>query len=144
MAGSAAKKTGARANSAKQRPAPVKEVNLLESLPKPKAAEAQAKSPYPEGVNFFMYTPKSGGEPILLAIDGFDQPDKMWHFDVAQLPILSQTWKWMEKANVPKHIQRQAQALPDVEYFKMFDEWFEVMRIARGISAPKGAVTSGK
>lgn len=144
MAGSAAKKTGARANSPKQRPKAVKEVNLLESLPKPKDVEAQAKSPYPEGVNFFSYQPKAGGDPILLAINGFESPDKLWHFDVAQLPILSQTWKWMERANIPKAIQRQAQALPDGEYFKMFDEWFEIMRVARGIAAPKGAVTSGK
>lgn len=142
----AAKKVGARANSAKKRPPEKfepKEVNLLEGLPTPKEAEAQAKSPYPKGVQYYSYQPKQGGKPILLALDGFDPPDKLWFFDLAQLPKLSQTWLWMDRAKVPKDIQRQAQMLPDGEYFAMFDEWFEVMKLMRG-GGPKGAVTAGK
>lgn len=151
MAGSAAKKTGARANSTKQRPKgstvermqAAQEINLLDTLPTPDAVAAQAKSPYPEGVKFFSYTPKGGGDPILLAINGFEPPTKVWLFDLSQQPILSQTWAWMRKANVPKDIQRQCQLLPDVEYFEMFDQWFDAMKAARG-GGPKGAVTSGK
>ena len=99
------------------------------------------KGPYPVGVKLFSYQPVGGGEPILLPLDGFEQPDKVWHFDVAQMPVLAQTWAWMNQANVPKVIQRQACSLPDAEYFKMFDEWFDVMKAS---NAPKGAVTSGK
>lgn len=135
----AAKKTGARANSPKKRPDQPKEVNLLDALPAPEKVE----SPYPEGVRVYAYQPKAGGEPILLALNGFEPPDKLWHFDVAQLPVLSQTWKWLEKANIPKQIQRQAQMLPDDEYFEMFDEWFDVMKKLRG-AGPKGAVSAGK
>lgn len=123
----------------KKRPAKVKAVEL----PKPDDVVAQANSPYPPTVQTYAYQPKDGGEPILLALDGFDPPDKLWHFDVAQLPVLSQTWKWMERARVPKSVQRQAQMLPDVEYFHMFDEWFDVMRKLRG-AGPKGAVSAGK
>lgn len=143
--GTAAKRTAARSNTTKKAKAaePLKEVNLLDALPTPEAVEKQAKSPYPEGVQYFSYQPKDGSAPILLAINGFDPPDKVWHFDIAQLPVLTQTWKWMDKAKVPKHIQRQAQMLPDAEYFKMFDEWFEVMKALRG-GGPKGAVTAGK
>jgi hypothetical protein len=137
----AAKRTGARSNTAKKKP-PAQEVNLLEGLPSPDKA-AEKLSPYPEGVQYFSYQPKSGDEPILLAINGFDPPDKLWFFDVAQLPRLAQTWKWLDRARVPKDIQRQAQILPDGEYFEMFDQWFEVMKAARG-GGPKGAVTSGK
>lgn len=133
----AAKKAVAQANSQKKRPP-----ELHVELPKPEELE-QKKSPYPEGVQYFSYQPKGGGEPILLALNGFTPPDKVWHFDVAQLPPLTQTWKWMDRANVPKAIQRQAQMLPDSEYFDMFDEWFDVMRKLRG-AGPKGAVTSAK
>jgi hypothetical protein len=142
----AAKMVGARAGSTKKRPPEKfepKEVNLLEGLPKPKDVEAQAKSPYPEGVQYYEYKPQDGGKSILLALNGFDPPDKLWFFDLAQLPKLSQTWLWMDRAKVPKAIQRQAQMLPDAEYFKMFDEWFEVMKLMRG-GGPKGAVTAGK
>lgn len=126
---------------AKKAPAELKEVNLLESLPKP--AEAAKKiGPYPEGVQCFSYEPKGGGDPILLPINGIEPAGKLWHFDVAQLPILQQTWAWMRHANVPKEIQRQAQMLPDAEYFKMFDEWFGIMRAAA--QAPKDSVTPGK
>jgi hypothetical protein len=134
----------------KRAPAKPKEVNLLAAptehvvLPKPEEAEAQAKSPYPEGVQYFSYQPKDGGEPILLAVNGFENPTKVWLFDIAQMPWLSQTWAWMRKANIPKAIQRQAQLLPDDEYFDMFDEWFDVMKKMRGIAGPKGAVTAGK
>jgi hypothetical protein len=142
-----AKKAGTRANSQKKRPPELfeekpKEVNLLEGLPTPEDVQAK-QSPYPEGVHVFSYQPKDGSEPILLALDGFEVPDKLWHFDMAQLPILSQTWAWMRKANIPKEIQRRAQMLPDPEYFDMFDEWFEVMKQMRG-GGPKGAVTAGK
>lgn len=130
----ATKKVAAQADK-KQPP------ELHVELPKPEKLEEQARSPYPDDVHYFAYHPRDGADPILLAIDGFDPPDKLWLFDLAQLPILSQTWKWMERANVPKDVQRQAQSLPDDEYFTMFDEWFEVMKAARG---PKGAVTSGK
>jgi hypothetical protein len=130
----AAKKTGA-----KQKPATAAK---LDALPTPDEAEKQAKSPYPDTVRVYAYQPKGGGEPILLALNGFEVPDKLWHFDVAQLPLLSQTWKWMDRANIPKAIQRQALSLPDKEYFEMFDEWFSVMTKLRG--AAKGAVTAGK
>lgn len=76
----------------------------------------------------FSYKPKDGSEPILLAMNGFDAPNKVWLFDLAQQPVLSQTWAWMRKANIPKDIQRQAQMLPDDEYFKMFDAWFDAMK----------------
>jgi hypothetical protein len=142
----AAKKAGTRANSTKKRPPEQfepKEVDLLAGLPTPEQAEKQAKSPYPTNVQVYAYQPKDGSEPILLALNGFTPPDKLWHFDVAQLPPLSQTWKWMERANIPKDIQRRAQTLPDAEYFAMFDEWFGVMKALRG-GGPKGAVTAGK
>jgi hypothetical protein len=138
MAGSAAKKVGTRANSAKNRPP-----ELHVELPKPDDVAAEAKSPYPKTVRVYSYQPKGGGDPILLAMDGFEVPDKLWHFDIAQLPLLNQTWRWMDRAKIPKAIQRQTQMLPDKEYFEMFDEWFEAMRILRG-GTPKGAVTAGK
>lgn len=140
----AAKRVGTRANSPKKRPA-VRAVKSSPTehveLPTPDDAERQAKSPYPKGVRVFSYQPKDGSEPILLAMNGFETPDKLWHFDVAQLPILSQTWKWMERAKIPKAIQRQAQMLPDPEYFKMFDQWFNAMKAQ---NAPKGAISVGK
>ena len=137
MAAAAAKTRATRANTAKQKP--VEHV----VLPKPDDVEQESKSPYPKGVRVYAYQPKDGSDPILLAMNGFDLPDKVWHFDLAQLPILSQTWQWMERAKIPKDIQRRACALPDSEYFGMFDEWFDAMKVLQG-GAPRGAVTSGK
>lgn len=120
-----------------------KAVNLFEGLPTPEAAVTQViTSPYPEGIGVWAYQPKDdNAPPILLPTSGFQPTNKLWHFDLAQLPILAQTWRWMDRANVPKAIQRQAQELDDGEYFAMFNKWFEVMTAAR---APKGAVTAGK
>lgn len=119
-----------------------KEVNLFEGLPTPEAAAEQVKSPYPVGIEVFTYQPNDeSAAPILLPTSGFQPGDKLWHFDLAQLPILAQTWKWMDRANVPKAIQRQAQLLDDSEYFAMFNKWFDVMKQGQ---APKGSVTAGK
>ena len=115
-------------------------------LPDPDTAEKQAKQPagpYPKDVMVYAYQPKDGGEPILLAMNGFESPDKLWLFDIAQLPVLAQTWAWMKRANIPTEIQRQAQRLPDAEYFAMFDEWFAAVKVLNR-SGPKGAVTSAK
>lgn len=119
MATAPAKKAGARAVSA-SKAKPVEHVDL----PKP----ADLESPYPKGIRVFTYKPKDGSEPILLAMNGFDAPSKVWLFDLAAMPTLSQTWAWMRKANIPREIQRQAQLLPDAEYFEMFDKWFEAMK----------------
>jgi hypothetical protein len=118
-------------------------VNLFEGLPTPKEAEAKAiPSPYPEGVSVWVYQPKDEKlAPIVLPTSGFQPTNKLWHFDLAQLPILAQTWKWMDRANVPKAIQRQTQLLDDGEYFAMFNEWLAIVMADR---APKGAVTAGK
>lgn len=122
-----------------------KVVNVLEGLPTPaKAAAAQAipKSPYPNGVKVWSYQPNDEkAAVILLPLTGFQPGDKLWHFDLAQLPILAQTWAWMDRANVPQPIQRQAQLLPDTEYFAMFNLWFDEMKAER---APKGSMTAGK
>lgn len=109
----------------------------------PEAAAAQViPSPYPKGVGVWSYQPKDEkAAPILLPTSGFQATNKLWHFDLAQLPILAQTWRWMDRANVPKDIQRQAQLLDDGEYFAMFNAWFDVMKAAQ---SPKGAVTAGK
>jgi hypothetical protein len=93
-------------------------------LPKPE----ELASPYPKGTKLFTYKPKDGGDPILLPLDGFERPDKVWLFDLSELPVLSQTWSWLRRAKVPKSVQRQAQFLPDPEYFAMFDVWFAAMR----------------
>lgn len=166
MSGATAKKVATQGGSRKKKPV-LTEVNVMEAavtaaaqaaqstaeladlptgtvvdgLPLPDDLAESVKSPYPKGIRYFSYQPKAGGDPILLAITGFDPPSKTWHFDVAQLPVLSQTWKWMSHANIPKDIQRQAQSLPDPEYFAMFDEWFAVMK---AMHAPRGAISSGK
>lgn len=111
-------------------------------LPKPEDVAAEANSPYPKGVNVWAYQPEDEkASPILLPLNGFQSGDKLWFFDLAQLPILNQTWRWMDRANVPKPIQRQAQVLSDKEYFAMFNKWFDLMKAAQ---APKGSLTAGK
>lgn len=119
----------------KRKRAPAKAKPKAE-LPKPEAPKEF--SPYPDGVQVFTYQPKDGSEPILLAMNGFERPNKLWFFDLAEMPRLAQTWAWMTAAGIPRAIQRQAQLLPDPEYFAMFDAWFNAM------SQRQGAVNSGK
>lgn len=147
-----AKKTGTRANSRKRKP-PMSSVQKMAEVAKglpeefkelPKPADLAKQGPYPATVQTYAYQPKAGGPPILLPLDGFDPPDKVWHFDVAQLPPLTQTWKWMDKAHIPKLIQRELCGLPDAEYFAMFDEWFSVMLQYNKSGGPKGSLTAGK
>ena len=85
-----------------------------------------ARSLYPKGTELFSWNPKGGGETLLLPME-FEKPDKVWLWDQAKLPFLSQTFRWMEKANVPNDIQRKVCALPDDEYMEMFGEWFKAM-----------------
>jgi hypothetical protein len=149
----APKKAGARKVTTKR--APVKRtesddseggiaaaVAAAKALPTPEQAAAQVNSPYPKGVVTWTYQPKDEKSAlIVLPVTGIRPGDKLWHFDLAQLPILAQTWKWMDRANVPKQIQRQCQLLADDEYFEMFNAWFDAMKAA---VAPKGSLTAGK
>lgn len=118
------------------------DLKVVNVLPTPKDAAAELKSPYPKGVDYWTYQPEDEKlEPIMLPLNGFTPGDKLWHFDLAQLPILTQTWRWMDKVGVPKHVQRQTQILDDTEYFAMFGKWFDAMKAGQ---APKGSVTPGK
>lgn len=134
----AAKRVGTTTRKRKP-PASVVDRMVAAGLPAPEQVEP--KGPYPKNVRVFAYQPKDGSEPILLALNGFEKPTKVWLFDLSQQPVLSQTWAWMRKANVPKDIQRRANLLEDAEYFDMFDQWFAAMTAN---NAPKGAVTAGK
>lgn len=129
MTAAAARRAVGQTSTRKRAP-----VKAVADLPSPDEV-AKPKPPYPKGTKVFSYKPKDGGAPILLAMDGFERPDKVWLFDLSRQPILSQTWKWMERAGVPRDIQRRACALPDSEYFDMFDAWFEAM---------KGGATAGE
>lgn len=124
-------------------PVPKKKRRPTKALPAPETVEAAAKSPYPKNVRYYVYKPKDGSDSILLAMNGFEAPDKLWYFDLAQLPRLAQTWRWMEHANVPKDIQRRAQMLPDPEYFGMLNEWLAAIQALQG-GGPQGAINSGK
>jgi len=101
---------------------PVEDVEDVEA----EAPVEDKKSPYPEGTELFSWTPKSGDEILEFPMH-FDKPDKVWLWDQGQLPFLSQTFRWMERAKVPKEIQRRACALPDDEYMDMFTAWFKAM-----------------
>lgn len=93
-----------------------------------KDAVTEEKSPYPEGTKLFSYQPKAGGPPVLLPISGFERPDRLWLWSMHRQPFLSQTWAWMDRANVPDSVQIQTQALTDDgEYLDMFTAWVRAM-----------------
>lgn len=98
------------------------EPELIETVEPVEAVELS----YPEGTQLFSWEPKGGGEKLYLPKD-FERPDKVWLWDQAQLPFLSQTFRWMERANVPKDIQRKVCSLPDDEYLELFTAWFKAM-----------------
>lgn len=82
-------------------------------------------SRYPEGTELFKYKSK-GGEIIELPLE-FVKPDKLWLWELKDQPFLSQTWAWLDRAGVPKDVQRQCVSLPDDEYMDMFTDWFKAM-----------------
>jgi hypothetical protein len=87
----------------------------------------QRKSAYPEGTQLFSYTPKDPTSEIIELPLEFEKPDKVWLWEQNQQPYLSQTWNWLDRANVPKEVQRQCVSLPDEEYMEMFKVWFQAM-----------------
>lgn len=91
-----------------------------------KLVDAELKSPYPEGARLFSWQPKNGGPVILLPLE-FERPNKMWLWSMHRQPFLSQTWAWMDRANVPDSVQIMAQAIPDDEYLDMFTAWIKAM-----------------
>lgn len=86
----------------------------------------EEKSPYPEGARLFTWEPKAGGPVVQLPLE-FERPNKMWLWSMHRQPFLSQSWAWMDRANVPDSVQIMAQALPDDEYLDMFTSWIKAM-----------------
>lgn len=127
------KSTGAQRKSAEtetaeseavQKPNPPTKFEVVKD---DKDKEPDKKKPdYPEGTKLFSYTPKGGGKPIQFPTE-FEKPDKLWLWELTQLPFLSQTFAWMDRAGVPKEIQRVAVSLPDDEYPELFTSWFKAM-----------------
>lgn len=135
----------AKGNSAKATAAPVLEPDAKPSAPAiqsdPKAnghkdsgvpasegapeSLPEKVSRYPEGTKLWTYKSKAG-ETIELPLE-FDKPDKLWLWELKDQPFLSQTWAWLERAGVPRDVQRQCVSLPDDEYMDMFSDWFSAM-----------------
>jgi hypothetical protein len=120
----------AKGNSARQLAvtslAPDAESSTTSGAESPEAKPLPVKVfEYPDGMKLWTYKSK-GGEIIELPLE-FIKPDKLWLWELKDLPFLSQTWAWLDRANVPKPVQRLCVSLPDDEYMDMFTEWFKAM-----------------
>lgn len=71
----------------------------------------------------FTFTPQHG-DPIELPSILTVAPDKKFLWRLHKMNFLSQTWEWMDRANVPDDVQARIVDLDDDEYARLFNEWF--------------------
>lgn len=95
-------------------------------VPKPKSA---FESVYPEGTKLFWYYPKAeGADPIPLPTVVFNQPDKVFFFELHQVRRnpFTQMYMWMDRFEIPVNLQRHiVNIVGDQEFFDMCDKWME-------------------
>ncbi len=105
----------------------------------PKPANNSFEKLYPEGTKLFWYHPKAeNAEPIPLPSVVFNQPDKVFFFDLHQVRRnpFTQMYMWMDRFEVPIALQRHiVSTVDDREFFDMCDKWME---------AVGGGATSGE
>lgn len=105
-------------------------------VPKPKS---NFEGLYPEGTKLFWYHPKAeNAEPIPLPSVVFNQPDKVFFFELHQVRRnpFTQMYMWMDRFEVPVVLQRHiVNTVDDREFFEMCDKWME---------AVGGGATSGE
>ena len=104
----------------------------------PKPASGLEKL-YPEGTKLFWYYPKDeSAEPIPLPVVVFNQPDKLFFFELHQVRRnpYTQMYMWMDRFEVPTQLQRHiVSTVGDQEFFDMCDKWMQ---------AVGGGATSGE
>ncbi len=72
----------------------------------------------------FTFHPEDGGEPITLPSIRKVLPDKAFLWKLHRMNFLSQTWEWMDRAQIPDAVQARIVELGDDEYARLFNEWF--------------------
>jgi len=97
----------------------------------PKPADNPFEKLYPEGTKLFWYHPKAeNAEPIPLPSVVFNQPDKVFFFELHQLRRnpFTQMYMWMDRFEVPTALQRHiVNTVDDREFFDMCDKWMEAI-----------------
>jgi hypothetical protein len=84
---------------------------------------------YPEGTELFSYTP-TNGETIWFPLNGFQMPGAVWLWEQYEKPFHAQSWEWMNRAKIPRWMQRKAVELEEnnlSEYMDMFEQWFKAL-----------------
>lgn len=124
-----AAKGAAPRKAAKKSPAPLLAFEPADEpldLPADETAQQDAKDESEPPATGFVWTPKSGGKPIVLPTE-FPSPDKLWLWERYNENFTTQSFAWLEWAKVPKAVQRRCVSLPDDEYFEMLTAWFKHM-----------------
>ena len=97
------------------------------------------QKPEPEPPPQFEFIPAVGDDrsPIKLPLDfnkpDFDKPeDRIWLFDLADLPPHERMWVWLRRAQIPRFLAHRVVALPIEEQAKCIENW---LRAAQGVGA---------
>jgi hypothetical protein len=95
--------------------------------------------PEPEKEKVFTFVAKEGDdrEPIELPLE-FDRPDfsdaddRVWLFDLREMPFHEQLWTWIRRAKLPRAVAHRIVRLPFGEQVKCVEGW---LKAAQGVGA---------
>jgi len=138
----AAKKGGASQDAL----APAGEAELSapeEFVPTPPVAaipKPQVEHPYGD-VPVYVFYPKNvrdgdSVDPIVFPHITTINADVEFFWEMDQLDPMHQSFRYMQKANVPKDIQRRVVRLPDTELARFIQGWFMGVVTPQGVSPP--------
>jgi hypothetical protein len=144
----AAKKAGAASNGHSLPPATDEELRAPERFepttpeaPTPEAAEPEVHNPYGEKA-IFVFKPQSvkhpddSTAPIVLPHISTLDADVEFFWELDQLDPMHQAFRYMQKAGVPRDIQRRVVRLPDDEMGRCLRNWFMGIVTPQGVGPP--------
>lgn len=142
----AAKKGGAEINGSALPPASESELRAPESFVPTTAPAApipeRPKVEHPYGdVPVYIFYPKhvrdgDSMEPIVFPHITTIDADVEFFWEMDQLDPMHQTFRYMQRADVPKGIQHRVVRLPDSELGRFIQGWFSGIVTPQGVSPP--------
>ena len=95
---------------------------------------SRTTSPYGDKQTY-TFTP-SHGPPIVFPHISEVNADAHFFWKIYKLNEMFQAFEWMEKAQVPRHIQERVMLLDDEEKGRFFTGWFSAVTTPQGVAPP--------
>jgi hypothetical protein len=137
---------GANGEAVEAAPPPPGETNGAEVPSVDQAAPNQAVklvpdhevvNPYKDKTDdIYVHFPRNGDPPIVFPAARTLKLDRHFIWSIYKKSAMVQGFEWMERAEVPEHIQERVVMLEDDEYEAFWAGWFKSMGVVQ--SSPQG------